>query len=138
VKFTLKSPFAEFPQLVGGSFRRSRAARSPISTRTHRYRSIQADRIRAGRSRDPVRNEAYWRDGEPYSTGPHRLFAGRAQQPLLSGDLDMTWWPSAEVLPIYQANKDITVSIAQSYGYQPIVMRGSAAVRRRKSAARSG
>ena len=35
----------------------------------------------------------------------------------------MSWWPSAEMLPVYQSNPDVKIAVAQSYGYQPIVMR---------------
>ena len=128
VRFTLKSPFAEFPQLVGGSFQAKIAPRdvadlnkNPTGTGPFKLTEfVPGDHITL------VRNDAYWRDGEPYLDQVRIVYLPEEAAHvagLLSGDLDMTWWPSAEVLPIYQANKDITVSIAQSYGYQPIVMR---------------
>lgn len=128
VRFTLKSPFAEFPQLVGGSFQAKIAPRdvadlnkSPTGTGPFKLTEfVPGDHVTL------VRNDAYWRDGEPYLDQVRIVYLPEEAAHvagMLSGDLDMTWWPSAEVLPIYQANKDITVSIAQSYGYQPIVMR---------------
>src|SRR5260221_8123586 len=73
-----------------------------------------------------LRNDAYWRDGEPYLEEVRFVYLPEEAAHvagMLSGNLDMTWWPSGEILPIYQATPNIEVSIAQSYGYQPIVMR---------------
>ena len=128
VRFTLKSPFAEFPQLVGGSFQAKIAPRDVADLNKNPTGSgpFKLTEFVAGDHVTLVRNDAYWRDGEPYLDQVRIVYLPEEAAHvagMMSGDLDMTWWPSAEVLPIYQSNKDITVSIAQSYGYQPIVMR---------------
>lgn len=128
VKFVLKSPFAEFAQLVGGSFQAKIAPRdvadlnkNPTGTGPFKLTEfVPGDHVTL------VRNDNYWKSGEPYLDSVRIVYLPEEAAHvagMMTGDLDMTWWPSAEVLPIYQANKDITVSIAQSYGYQPIVMR---------------
>jgi peptide/nickel transport system substrate-binding protein len=128
VRFTLKTPFAEFPQLIGGSFQAKIAPRdvSDLNKNPTGTGAFRLTEFVPGDHLTLMRYDGYWRDGEPYLDSVRMVYlpeeaahiAGMA-----SGDLDMTWWPSSEVIPIYQANKDFTVSIAQSYGYQPIVMR---------------
>lgn len=128
VRFTLKTPFAEFAQLVGGSFQAKIAPRdvpdlnkNPIGTGPFKLTEFVP-----GGHVTLVRNDAYWRNGEPYLDQIRVVYLPEEAAHvagMMTGDLDMSWWPSAEVIPIYQANRDITVSIAQSYGYQPIVMR---------------
>ena len=128
VRFSLKSPFAEFAQLVGGSFQAKIAPRdvadlnkTPTGTGPFKLTEfVPGDHVTL------VRNDAYWRSGEPYLDQIRIVYLPEEAAHvagLMTGDLDMSWWPSAEVIPIYQANRDITVSIAQSYGYQPIIMR---------------
>ncbi|MEO8302905.1 MAG: ABC transporter substrate-binding protein [Betaproteobacteria bacterium] len=128
VRFTLKSPFAEFAQLVGGSFQAKIAPRdvSDLNKNPTGTGAFKLTEFVAGDHITLVRNDAYWRDGEPYLDQVRFVYLPEEAAHIagmMSGDLDMTWWPSAEVIPIYQSNKDITVSIAQSLGYQPIVMR---------------
>jgi peptide/nickel transport system substrate-binding protein len=128
VRFVLKTPFAEFPQQVGGSFQAKIVPRdvadlnkSPTGTGPFKLTEFVP-----GDHTTLVRNDAYWRDGEPYLDSVRFVYLPEEAAHvagMLSGDLDMAWWPSAEVLPIYQTNKDITISVAQSYGYQSIVMR---------------
>ena len=128
VRFTLKSPYAEFAQLVGGSFQAKIAPRdvpdlnkNPTGTGPFKLTEfVPGDHVTL------VRNDAYWKSGQPYLDGVRIVYLPEEAAHvagMFSGDLDMTWWPSAEVIPIYETNKDITVSVAQSFGYQPIVMR---------------
>ena len=128
VRFTLKSPFAEFPQLIGGSFQAKVAPRdvSDLNKNPTGTGPFKLTEFVPGDHLTLLRNDAYWRDGEPYLDQIRFVYLPEEAAHIagmMSGDLDMTWWPSAEVIPIYQANRDLTVSIAQSYGYQPIVMR---------------
>jgi len=128
VRFTLKSPFAEFPQLCGGSFQAKIAPRDvgDLNKNPTGTGAFKLTEFVAGDHVTLVRNDAYWRDGEPYLDQVRIVYLPEEAAHIagmMSGDLDMTWWPSSEVIPIYQANKDFEVSIAQSYGYQPIVMR---------------
>jgi peptide/nickel transport system substrate-binding protein len=144
VKFTLKSPFAEFPQLVGGSFQAKVAPRdvadlnkNPTGTGPFKLTEfVPGDHVTL------VRNEAYWRDGEPYLDQVRIVYLPEEAAHvagMLSGDLDMTWWPSAEVLPIYQANKDIPSRSLRATATSRLscawISRRSTS---RKSAARSG
>jgi peptide/nickel transport system substrate-binding protein len=128
VKFTLKSPFAEFADLTAGSFQAKIAprdvgdlAKSPTGTGPFKFKEfIPGDHVTL------LRNDAYWKNGEPYLDEVRFVYLpeeGAHVAGMLTGSLDMTWWPSGDVLPIYQAASSIQVSIAQSYGYQPIVMR---------------
>jgi peptide/nickel transport system substrate-binding protein len=128
VQITLTSPFAEFPQLCGGSFQAKIAPRdisdlnkTPSGTGPFRMADfVPGDHVTL------TRFDAYWRNGEPWLDEIQVLFLPEEATQLsgiLSGDLDMSWWPSAELLPVYQSNPDVRISVAQSYGYQPIVMR---------------
>jgi peptide/nickel transport system substrate-binding protein len=128
VKFKLKSPFAEFAELTGGSFQAKIAprdvadlVRNPTGTGPFKFEEfVPGDHVTL------LRYDAYWRDGEPYLDEIRFVYLPEEAAHvagMLSGSLDMTWWPSGEILPIYQATPTIEVSIAQSYGYQPIVMR---------------
>jgi peptide/nickel transport system substrate-binding protein len=128
VRFTLKSPFAEFPPLVGGSFQAKIAPRDVTDLNKMPTGSgpFKLTEFVPGDHLTLTRFDGYWRDGEPYLDQVRFVYLPEEAAHIagmMSGDLDMTWWPSAEVIPIYQANKDVTVSFAQSYGYQPIVMR---------------
>ena len=128
VRFTLKSPYAEFAQLAGGSFQAKIAPRdvADLNKNPTGTGAFKLTEFVAGDHVTLVRNDAYWRDGEPYLDQIRFVYLPEEAAHIAgmtSGDLDMTWWPSAEIIPIYEANKDITVSIAQSLGYQPIVMR---------------
>jgi peptide/nickel transport system substrate-binding protein len=128
VRFTLSSPFAEFPHLVGGSFQARIAPRDvsdlnkePTGTGPFRLTEfVPGDHVNLARF------DGYWRDGEPYLDGVQVVYLPEEASHvagMMTGQLDMTWWPSGEVLPIYQSNPEVVVAIAQSYGYQPIVMR---------------
>jgi peptide/nickel transport system substrate-binding protein len=128
VKFKLKSPFAEFAEVTGGSFQAKIAPRdvsdlvkNPTGTGPFKFKEfVPGDHVTL------LRNDAYWRNGEPYLDEVRFVYLPEEAAHvagMMSGALDMTWWPSGEILPIYQANPNIEVTVAQSYGYQPIVMR---------------
>jgi peptide/nickel transport system substrate-binding protein len=127
VRFSLNAPFAEFPTLVGGSFQAriapsdvSDLRKNPTGTGPFKFKEFVP-----GDHTTLIRNEAYWRDGEPYLDRVDYLTipeeAGHVAA-LLDGSIDMSWWPSGEVLPQYQASKDINVLQVPTNGYQPIVM----------------
>lgn len=128
VRFKLSSPFAEFPLLCGGSFQAKIAPhdvpdlnKTPTGTGPFKLTEfVPGDHVTL------TRFDGYWRNGEPWLDEVQVMFLPEEATQLagiMSGDLDMSWWPSAEMLPVYQANPDIRISVAQSYGYQPIVMR---------------
>lgn len=128
VKFTLSTPFAEFAQLTGGSFQAKIAPHdvADLNTNPTGTGPFKLAEFVAGDHTTLVRNDAYWRDGEPYLDEIRIVYLPEESSHLagmMSGDLDMSWWPSAELLPAYQANPNIQIVTAQSYGYQPIVMR---------------
>lgn len=128
VRFKLSSPFAEFPQLCGGSFQAKIAPRdipdlnkTPSGTGPFKLTEfVPGDHVTLSRF------DGYWRNGEPWLDEVRIVFLPEEATQLagiMAGTLDMSWWPSAELLPVYQANPNVVVSVAQSYGYQPIVMR---------------
>ena len=128
VRFKLSSPFADFPQLCGGSFQAKIAPRdvpdlnkNPTGTGPFKLTEfIPNDHVTL------VRNDAYWRNGEPWLDEVRFLFLAEEATHLaglMRGDLDMSWFPSAELLPIYRSNPEVQIAVAQSLGYQPIVMR---------------
>src|SRR5262249_49942367 len=122
VRFKLKSPFAEFPELVGGSFQAKIAPRdvqdlNKTPTGTGPFKLTE---FAPGQHVLLVRHDAYWREGEPYLDQVQMVYLPEEASHvagLTSGNLDMTWFPSGDVLPIYQSNPAIEVSVAQSYGY---------------------
>jgi MarR-like DNA-binding transcriptional regulator SgrR of sgrS sRNA len=72
-------PFAEFPQLCGGSFQAkiAPARRRRSQQESHRHGAFKLTEFVAGDHVTLVRNDAYWRDGEPYlDQVPYRLPAG--------------------------------------------------------------
>ena len=128
VRFTLNSPFAEFPLLCGGSFQAKIAPRdvpdlnkTPCGTGPFKLTEfVPGDHVTLSRF------DGYWRNGEPWLDEVRVLFLPEEATQvsgIMSGSLDMAWWPSAEMLPVYKASPDVRISVAQSYGYQPIVMR---------------
>jgi peptide/nickel transport system substrate-binding protein len=127
VRFTLTGPFAEFPALVGGSFQARIAPRdipdlgkTPTGTGPFKLTEYVT-----GDHATMVRNPDYWRDGQPYLDQLRFLFLPEESSHmagLMSGNLEMSWSPLPEVLPIYRTNKDIVIQVTQTNGYQPIVM----------------
>jgi peptide/nickel transport system substrate-binding protein len=127
VRFTLADPFAEFPVLVGGSFQARIAPRdvpdlgkTPIGTGPFKLTDYVA-----GDHATMMRNGDYWRDGQPYLDQLRFLFLPEEASHvagLMSGNLEMSWSPLPEVLPIYRTNKDIVIQVTPTNGYQPIVM----------------
>lgn len=128
VRFTLSSPFAEFPHLCGGSFQAKIAPRdiSDLGQTPSGTGPFKLAEFVPGGHATLTRNEAYWRNGEPWVDEVRVAFLPEEATHvagIMAGTLDMTWWPSGELLPVYQANPDVRIAVAQSYGYQPIVMR---------------
>lgn len=127
VKFTLTGPFAEFPIFVGGNWQGrivprdvSDIAKNPTGTGPFKLKEfVPGDRCVF------ARNDAYWKDGQPYLNELRFVYLPEEASHvagLLSGSIDMSWWPKSESLPIYESIKDIQIYSIPTYGYQPIVM----------------
>jgi peptide/nickel transport system substrate-binding protein len=127
VRFTLSGPFAEFPHLVGGNFQGRIAPRdvSDLNKNPSGTGPFKVTEFVPGDHVSFVRNDAYWKSGQPYLDQLRFVYLPEEAShvaALTAGSIEMSWWPLPEILPIYEANKDIQVSFAETYGYQPIVM----------------
>lgn len=128
VRFKLNAPFSEFPLLCGGSFQAKIAPRDipDLGKTVSGTGPFRLAEFIPGDHVTLKRFDGYWRNGEPWLDEVQVLFLPEEATQLagiMSGDLDVSWWPSAEMLPVYRANPQVRIAVAQSYGYQPIVMR---------------
>lgn len=127
VRFTLSGPFAEFAHLVGGNFQGRVAPRdvSDLNKTPTGTGPFKVTEFVPGDHINFARNDAYWKAGQPYLEKLRFVYLPEEASHIagmVAGSIDMTWWPLPEILPIYEANKDIQVHFAETYGYQPIVM----------------
>jgi peptide/nickel transport system substrate-binding protein len=127
VRFNLSGPFSEFVNLVGGSFQGRIGPRdvSNLNQNPSGTGPFKLTEFVPGDHSTLVRNDAYWRDGQPYlDTVRYVYFPEMATHVagLLQGSIDISWSPTAEVLPIFKTSKDIVVRSMPTNWYQPIVM----------------
>lgn len=131
VRFTLKSPNVDFPILLGDPinmaliFPHDRPAEElktkPVGTGPFRLKEFVPSE-----SVTLVRNETYWRSGQPYLDEVkyiHMPELPTQVAALTSGTVDVAWQLLTENVASLAGNADVVVEEVNSGFYQPLIMR---------------
>lgn len=131
VRFTLKSPHVDFPLLLGDPVNMAlimphdrtveELVAAPSGTGPFRFQEFVP-----GESVTVVRNESYWRPGQPYLDEVRFVVMPEMSNQvaaLSSATVDLLWQLTAESVPALSGDPSVVVSEVESGFYQPIIMR---------------
>lgn len=131
VRFTLKSPHVDFPLLLGDPVNMAlimphdrtvdELVAAPSGTGPFRFQEFVP-----GESLTVVRNESYWRPGQPYLDEVRFVVMPEMSNQvaaLSSGTVDLLWQLTAESVPALSGDSAVVVTEVASGFYQPIIMR---------------